>query len=759
MSEIDELGSSLLNRQRANVDRTDKRLRRNVRNQAALALASKGVQLVNSALKNRADTFVNQNEDLIGQRVLYKSALGDRQAILDDYAAGQAYAGGMEEYLTSKFLPDTTQAITLNVDDEVYTADSIGKLALVKAREAAKAYQPQFETAYKAALNMPELDDYDAFVATQTRGKKATNVGNFLVNSVLRNINEQTPEDTDKQIVDAVLNSRFGENAKAVKRAKSLMDQGYSTTKAARITEEIEQFEKDLETKKTKVVSIETIDRTVPLFGVDTIIPTQVTTMERPDGALIKTTGPVYEIDPTTGNLKKDPTTGNNILSKESAKNYLLLQAYERGVNPSELTNLDDDALKLSKAANSNNLDIRSQPVGTPTKTTRGVYAIKGNETRVEHRNIGGQLVAQTFEFTPTEDLTRSEKLSRIPDDLTAKAKSEILRSFAQSTTGVTIFGGRKNALVDEVLAIAYTGDIDSIEELTDANREEAITAMVDPLYKETAVTAQELIEKLNIDMDTAYQLAGATVVESITSGMNESFDKFRPDGNFLSVDKFKNSLMLMADARIQQERPGVALEIDDTAYDQMILDSIKEIRPLKDKSGVDISDINATNKKEARQKLKNSFIASDTTVNLTNQPEIREQLALTHNIDEITSETGEVRVFHILEHFDRLEGQEDITPSNTAKPPSDVETPPINIENYRGTNRVAENDVITPILRRISDTFKNIDERSEAQQELVKLRNSYIEEGLNANPPLSRTEATIYADDMMKSRGSNIPK
>ena len=88
----------------------------------------------------------------------------------------------------------------------------------------------------------------------------------------------------------------------------------------------------------------------------------------------------------------------------------------------------------------------------------------------------------------------------------------------------------------------------------------------------------------------------------------------------------------------------------------RMVLDSIKEIRPLKDKSGADISDINATNKKEARQKLKNSFIASDSTVNLTNQPEIREQLALTHNIDEITSETGEVRVAHILEHFDRLE-------------------------------------------------------------------------------------------------------
>ena len=62
MSEIDELGSSLLNRQRDTRKRTEKRLRRDTRNQAVLNVAAKGMQLANSALKNRADTFVNEKK-------------------------------------------------------------------------------------------------------------------------------------------------------------------------------------------------------------------------------------------------------------------------------------------------------------------------------------------------------------------------------------------------------------------------------------------------------------------------------------------------------------------------------------------------------------------------------------------------------------------------------------------------------------------------------------------------------------------------
>ena len=149
MSEIDELGSSLLNRQRDTRKRTEKRLRRDTRNQAVLNLAAKGVRLVNSALKNGVDTFVNNNEDLVGQKVLYQQALNDRDAIVTNYNTAQNHQGGVQGYLIDQFLPDITNSLNLNVDENLYTSDSINQLAMEKAIAAAKDYEPKFEKAYK----------------------------------------------------------------------------------------------------------------------------------------------------------------------------------------------------------------------------------------------------------------------------------------------------------------------------------------------------------------------------------------------------------------------------------------------------------------------------------------------------------------------------------------------------------------------------------------------------------------------------------
>ena len=727
MSEIDELGSSLLNRQRANVDRTDKRLRRNVRNQAALALASKGVQLVNSALKNRADTFVNQNEDLIGQRVLYKSALGDRQAILDDYAAGQAYTGGMEEYLTSKFLTDTTQAITLNVDDKLYTADSIEKLALEKAREAAKAYQPQFETAYKAALNMPELDDYDAFVATQTRGKKATNVGNFLVNSVLRNINEQTPEDTDKQIVDAVLNSRFGENAKAVKAAKSAMDQGYSLKKSQRLASDVKD---QLEKETAKIKSVKEIERTISAFGDDRNVILLQTLTEAPDGAIIESTTANYDIDPKTGEYKKD-SEGNKILSPQAAKDYLYYKAYQTGRSFPNDINLSDSQIQSFNQS----IEFTQE---NPKEVKVGPYQRDALRVDITGRNFFGDVVSiSKGEVVFTEDLTLTQQRERIPDTAVEKAAGEVNNYFSNLVTDVTMFGGKTSGLTKEVLAVAMGNNIDTVEDLIENNRDEVLDTMIKPLYQEAAVSSENLSKELNIDIDLSYKLQSGALGESVVSGMDDAFENYLEDNKFLSVDKFNNSLMLLADARIQEERPGAALEIPETAYNTMVYNAINEIKPL---SG---SDINAANKKEARQKLKNSFMASDSTVNLAYKPEIIDQLALTHNTSEIISETGEVRVFHILEHFDRLEEQEGITP-----PPSE-DLRPILPEDFKGqATRPEPINVVAPVI----DAVKSGEARSKKYRDAIV---AYTAEGRRQD--LTGPEASRYAKAMVDSMGENI--
>ena len=646
MSEIDELGSSLLNRQRDTRKRTEKRLRRDTRNQAVLNVAAKGMQLANSALKNRADTFVNENEDLIGQRVLYKEALGDRQAIIDDYTTGQAYAGGMEEYLVDKFLPDINQAIGLNIDETKYTGDSVTKLGLEKARVAAKEYMPKFETAYKAALNMPDIDSYDSFVATKTQGKKATNVGGFLINSVLRNINEESTEDTDKQIVDAVLNSRFGDNATAVINAKKAMDQGYSLKKATMLSASVE---KSLEKETIKVQSIKEIDKTIMAFGKERNITLQLTTSLRPDGAVIESTTASFDIDPTTGQYKLD-NEGNKILSPQAAQDYLYLKAYQNGQPLPTNVNFSPEQIKNLST------QIEWQQEDNPTPVKRGVFQIDGFEINSVAKNFWNEIVdVRNSEFIPRENLNNSERLSRIPQELVDQAASSINSNLANFTTNVTTFGGKETGLSQELLAISLTGNAGILEDVTDEERDGVLKVILDPMYRQFAVNAEQIQEELGIESELAYDLLGASVVESIQSGMDQQYEEFREDGNFLNTKDFNNSLMLIGDNTIQQQRPGAALKIPVEAYNQMVVNAISEVAIGLDNNGV-ITDKLQFNKQNARSLLANSNEFANHTINVAYDNDLIEALKSTHNMDEIISPTGFVRAIHVLEHFDRLE-------------------------------------------------------------------------------------------------------
>ena len=640
MSEIDQLGSSLLNRQRATRKRTEKRLRRDTRNQAVLNLAAKGVQLVNSALKNRADTFVNNNEDLIGQKVLYQQALNDRNSIITNYSAAQQHAGGVEEYLTEQFLPDITNSLNLNVDENLYTSDSIEKLARQKARKAAQEYMPQFETAYKAALNLPDMEDYDAFVATQTRGKKATNVGGYLVNSVLRNINEQSPEDTDQEIVDAVLNSRFGDNATAVINAKKAMDQGYSLKKAAMLSASVEE---SLTKETIKTQSITEIDKTIMAFGDERTITLQKTTSIRPDGAIVESTTANFEIDPTTGKHKLDQK-GNKILSPQAAKDYLYLKAYQNGQPSPTNVNLSPEQIQNLST------QIDWQQEDNPRAVERGVFKTKGLEVNIIARNFWGDIVdIQTSKFVPSENLSTSEQLARIPQELVDKAAGEINSNLANFTTDVTMFGGRQTGLSKEMLAVALTGDAGILEDVTEADRDGVLNVMLEPMYRQFAVNAEKLQEELNIDTELTYKLLGASVVESIQSGMDEKYEEFREDRNFLNTKDFNNSLMLIGDSRIQSQRPGAALQIPVEAYNEMVVNAINEVAFIP-------NDNLQFNKQNARSLLAASNEFANHTINISYNNDLIEALKSTHNMDEIVSPTGDVRAIHILEHFNRLE-------------------------------------------------------------------------------------------------------
>ena len=742
MSEIDELGSSLLNRQRDTRKRTEKRLRRDTRNQAVLNVAAKGMQLANSALKNRADTFVNENEDLIGQRVLYKQALGDRQAIIDDYTAGQAYAGGMEEYLVDKFLPDVTQAIGLNIDETKYTGDSVTKLGLEKARAAAKEYMPQFETAYKAALNMPDIDSYDSFVATKTQGKKATNVGGFLINSVLRNINEESTEDTDKQIVDAVLNSRFGDNATAVMNAKKAMDQGYSISKAERLSKSIEDVKDNgLESIGVKFIKAIPVTKDFQAFGEDRKVNVMNVTYSLPGGGVVTREEPFFNFNKETGER-------TDTVSVDATKDYLLYIAATTGNG--SLDGIDsitqEDVDKFSES-------IRYRDVDPVRASNYGVFGQSGQLYSTEAVDINGKVKGVTVNrFVPDKLLSETDKLSKINQKLVDDQQGNFQETLRDTVISTSIFGGQESALQENMVLVAFSGDADVGEKLIDEDRAAIIQSIYDPAMRRLAVDTQNLIEKFSeLDETVAMRLTNVAAAQSIKSGLKDNNTQFIPDTTFLNTKDFKNTLMLYGDAVIEETTPGNRLEIPVLVYNDMVIATLDEVEPIE-------NDILNTNRKEARRLLAGAEEFKNHTVP-TSKLDI--DFSLTHNPDDIISPTGDVRAIHVLEHFDRLEQGLTGDSKVGANKPLELEpSKPISIDDFRGTTvNPKVIDVVTPAVDAIkSGVESGVDAIQSSEAQSKKYRDAiaaYRAEAISQN--LTGPEASRYAKAMVDSMGDNI--
>ncbi len=237
--DIDVLGQSLLNRQRTNRKRADKRSRKERNINLGLNLAAKGVGYANTYLKNRADTFVNEQEELVGSRMRQQKAIARSQSIIEDYTKAQEYATGPEGYLAQmKFAPiiranferdfgDTTDYSKTDIDNWVY------ETAAVKAKENIGS----FNSAYDAAMSMGNIEDYDAYV--KTKDGRAENVGGFLFNKLTRSLNNKTQADIDQEVTSTMRTNRFTDRADQVLLFDGYLNAGYTSTDAKNLAKEI----------------------------------------------------------------------------------------------------------------------------------------------------------------------------------------------------------------------------------------------------------------------------------------------------------------------------------------------------------------------------------------------------------------------------------------------------------------------------------------------------------------------------------------
>ena len=196
---------------------------------------------------------------------------------------------------------------------------------------------------------------------------------------------------------------------------------------------------------------------------------------------------------------------------------------------------------------------------------------------------------------------------------------------------------------------------------------------------------------------------------------------------------------MIYGDAAIEEVTPGNRIEIPVSVYNEMVINTLNEVEPIE-------NDILNDNRKEARRLLAGAEEFKNHTIAVSD--ELEEALKSTHNnTDEIISSTGDVRVIHILEHFDRLEagrtGDNKVGAEVTPEPPKEI-----NLENYRGTVSPEVRDVVTPVI----ETLETNVERNRTRQEAIS---AYVKEGMDQG--LNAAEANRYAKDKVDSMGDNI--
>jgi len=175
---IDEFGSSLLARRRAQTTRNRERQEKDAKREKLFTLASVGVKLGNQFLAKRAEDFMN-TEAVYAKKANYKSALNKASNVLEEYKKADDHVGGIEGYLTEKranFLIEDAKQEYEGLD--TLKPAEVRRYVNNQAAEWAKTNKVAFQSAYDAANRMGTMEDYDALLREEYQGPKS--VGDWL---------------------------------------------------------------------------------------------------------------------------------------------------------------------------------------------------------------------------------------------------------------------------------------------------------------------------------------------------------------------------------------------------------------------------------------------------------------------------------------------------------------------------------------------------------------------------------------------------
>ena len=574
--DIDVLGQSLLNRQRTTRKRSQKQNRKERNINLGLNLAAKGVGYANTYLKNRADTFVNEQEELVGTRIRQQKAIARSQATIADMDAAQAYETGPEGWLAQeKFAPIISANIERDYNTNEYSPIEIENLVYDEAAKQAKTYFPAFQQSYDAAMSMGSIEDYDAYV--KTKNGRAENVGGFLFNKLTRSLNNKTQTDIDQGVIESLRKNRFTNKAEAMLAFDSVLKRGYSLEDAKNLSSEVDflagvnppRITETITNQVTKEISEGRRKYSIPL--VETI-----TKNER--NSQTKTYSQTY-----TEEAGVKTYTNGDLYNKWIGSRQGVSAPPKTAPDATTFNPIDIPAMVAAGDAEYGTISVGTiVPEEWPLKQD---YRIQQQEVLLREDGLTNEVIIATIEVrTPIEGSLATTGISAVPEGALAsytvdlKTIANNIRTIGGNTlTQDQLFtmvatGGHKKSLRDfdkqDQKGISLLKDIDNLQ---------AQVAGDAYLFKLDKMTNNPLFaEEKQEDLET---LALATQLMPYLTGLGEDADSYQISANAIYPRDFPNSSVLIAEQHLTASYSGGWDGMDEDAYENLVILSFDEMK------------------------------------------------------------------------------------------------------------------------------------------------------------------------------------
>jgi len=658
--DIDVLGQSLLNRQRTTRKRSQRQNKRQRNVELGLTLLNKGAGYANTYLKNRADTFVNEQEDIMGARVRQQKAITQSQATITDMEAAQAYATGPEGWLAQeKFAPILAANVERDYNTNKYSPVEIENLIYDEAAKQAKTYFPVFQQSYDAAMKMGNIDDYDAYV--QTRDGRAENVGGFLFNKISRSLNDRTQEDIDDAAIQAIRNNRFTNKADAVLAFDAVLKKGYSLEDAKNLSSEVDflagvnppRIITTVTGEVTKQISEGRRKYDVPLIETTTLDErnNKITTYsqtytENDEGIITYTNGDLYE--------------------KWAGSRQGVSAPPETTPTTAALNPVDIPA--MVKAGDAEYGTISAGTIVSEEWPLIQDFRIQQQEVLLKQPGLANEVVIATIEVrTPIKGSLATTGISAVPkgalDSYTVDLKT--------IANNVRTIGG--NTLTqDQLFTMVATGghnksirefdkqDVKGIAVLKDIDNAMAQTAGDAYLFKLNKMTNNPLFagEKQG-DLET---LALTTQLMPHLTGLGKDADSYQISSEAIRPEEFPNSSMIIAEQHLSDSYNGQWDGLEVKLYESLVTQSFQELR---DELSSDTNELSLKGNALAGQFMRIDQV-KNTTIELTELPETLSRIIETSRPSLIVDGTATIETI-----ITTLQGARDeVERKEAAQPP-----------------------------------------------------------------------------------------